>query len=550
MKGRVLVTGGGGFLGSHVVERLRPTGIEPFVARGREHDLTTAADAARLFEEARPELVVHLAAEVGGIGANRAKPGRYWYANLMMGAHVLEQSRLRGVDEARPPRDDLRVPEARPGAVPRGRALGRLSGGDERAVRRREEGAARRRAGVPRAVRARTRSTCCRSTSTGRATTSTSRPRHVIPALIRKMVEAQERGEASRALGRRLADARVPLRRGLRRGDLLAAERYDGAEPVNLGTGEEISIRELAELIAELTGLRRRDRLGHDEAERPAAAQARHLARRGAVRLPCADAAARGLERTIAWYRRHAAAAAAMTRRLRRSHRPQGAALERARRPRARVESLPAGLRPRPRSSASQWLAVLALALTVRHNGWLYTRAATSSGTTRSWLLGARAAARPLVGYGWSRRLRRSPRVAGPNARRRAAGDRPLQRARPPARRRCSRLRHRRAHRRPAVRLPGAPRSGSPCPSSESSTRTGYHQKYTELTLPQALGLSAMSDFPSTVALLVAAYYFARALFDERPGSSTRSWAASAAGRRDRDQAGDGALSLRTCAGV
>src|SRR4051794_26726790 len=94
---RVLVTGGGGFLGSHLVERLQADGIEPFVARRRDYDLTREADADRLFADARPELVFHLAAEVGGIGANRANPGRYWYANLMMGAHVLEQARVHGV---------------------------------------------------------------------------------------------------------------------------------------------------------------------------------------------------------------------------------------------------------------------------------------------------------------------------------------------------------------------------------------------------------------------------------------------------------------------
>src|SRR6478672_8238729 len=93
---RVLVTGGGGFLGSHLVERLRAEGLDPFVARRRDYDLTREADAERLFGDARPELVFHLAAEVGGIGANRANPGRYWYSNLVMGANVLEQARLRG----------------------------------------------------------------------------------------------------------------------------------------------------------------------------------------------------------------------------------------------------------------------------------------------------------------------------------------------------------------------------------------------------------------------------------------------------------------------
>ena len=91
---RVLVTGGAGFLGSRLAERLEGEGHDVAVSRRRDHDLTSMEDTARLFDETQPELVFHLAAEVGGIGANRANPGRYWYANLMMGAHVLEQARI------------------------------------------------------------------------------------------------------------------------------------------------------------------------------------------------------------------------------------------------------------------------------------------------------------------------------------------------------------------------------------------------------------------------------------------------------------------------
>jgi len=103
---RVLVTGGGGFLGSHLVARLRDQGLDPFVARRRNYDLTVAADVERLYADARPELVLHLAAVVGGIGANRANPGKFFYDNLLMGVLLMEQARQFGVGEE-PPRVGL-----------------------------------------------------------------------------------------------------------------------------------------------------------------------------------------------------------------------------------------------------------------------------------------------------------------------------------------------------------------------------------------------------------------------------------------------------------
>src|SRR4051794_41424236 len=117
---RVLVTGGGGFLGSHLVERLEADGHDVSVARRADVDLTVATDAARLFDETQPELVYHLAAEVGGIGANRANPGRYWYANLMMGAHVLELSRLHGTEKVVVAGTVCGHPQPTPGPLPQG----------------------------------------------------------------------------------------------------------------------------------------------------------------------------------------------------------------------------------------------------------------------------------------------------------------------------------------------------------------------------------------------------------------------------------------------
>ncbi len=96
---RVVVSGGSGFLGSHVVEKLRAAGCgEIIVPRSRDYDLREKADALRLYEEARPDIFIHLAAVVGGIGANRANPGRFFCDNAAMGLHVIEAARIVGIE--------------------------------------------------------------------------------------------------------------------------------------------------------------------------------------------------------------------------------------------------------------------------------------------------------------------------------------------------------------------------------------------------------------------------------------------------------------------
>ena len=296
---RVLVTGGGGFLGSHLVERLERDDHEVFVARRRDYDLTEMADAERLFDDARPELVFHLAAEVGGIGANRANPGRYWYANLMMGAHVLEQARLHetpkvvlaGTVCAYPKytpvpfrEDDLWNGYPEETNAPYGVAKKAILVGAQ---------AYREQYGVNAIF-------LLPANLYGPRDNFHETNAHVIPDLIRKMSGSP--GEVV------LWGDGSPTREFLYvedcvEGLLLAAERYDGPEPVNLGTGVETSIRETAELVAEIVGFE--GEIVWD-ASMPNGQPRRRLDASRAEELfgfKAATPLREGLERTAAWYR-------------------------------------------------------------------------------------------------------------------------------------------------------------------------------------------------------------------------------------------------------
>jgi GDP-L-fucose synthase len=304
---RVLVTGGGGFLGSHLVERLELEGHEVFVARKRAYDLTRQDDVAALFRDARPELVFHLAAEVGGIGANRANPGRYWYANTVMGAHVLEAARLAGVEKLVLAGTVCAYPKFAP--VPFSeRAL--WDGYPE------ETNAPYGVAKKSVLVGAQGYRDQYGMNAIFLLPANLYGPRdnfhptnaHVIADLIRKMESGEDEvvlwGDGS------------PTREFLYvedcvEGFLLAAERYDGEEPVNLGAGKEISIRELAELVQEVVGFDGRitwdTSMPNGQPRRSIDASLARELFGFEARTPLRD----GLERTVGWYRDHIAMNAA-----------------------------------------------------------------------------------------------------------------------------------------------------------------------------------------------------------------------------------------------
>lgn len=251
---RVTVTGGKGFLGTPLVRMLVDSGADVFAFGSREYDLTKQNEVARLFRDQRPEMVIHLAARVGGIGANRDNPGSFFYENAIMGIELMEQARLNGVAKFVQVGTVCAYPKFAP--IP-------FSEEDLWAGYPEETNAPYGLAKKMLLVQAQAYRQQYGFNAIyllpvnlyGPGDSIDLHNSHVIPALIRKCVEAVEAGAKSIEVW----GTGEPTREFLyvddaARGIMLAAERYDKPEPVNLGSSEEISIRDLVTLIAELTG--------------------------------------------------------------------------------------------------------------------------------------------------------------------------------------------------------------------------------------------------------------------------------------------------------
>ncbi|NOU92960.1 NAD-dependent epimerase/dehydratase family protein [Paenibacillus sp. LMG 31456] len=251
----IVVTGGAGFLGSHVVDKLHQIGCGNIsVPRSKNYDLRTETGIVAMLNEAKPDIIIHLAAVVGGIGANRENPGKYFYDNLMMGTQLIEQSRLFGVEKfvaigticAYPKHtpvpfseEDLWIGYPEETNAPYGLAK-KMMLVQSQAYREQYDFNSIYLLPV---------------NLYGPKDNFDPRTSHVIPALIKKCVDAKVNKESSIIVwGSGNATREFLYVEDAAEGIVLATESYNKSEPINLGAGHEISIKDLVEKIAEMTG--------------------------------------------------------------------------------------------------------------------------------------------------------------------------------------------------------------------------------------------------------------------------------------------------------
>lgn len=252
---KVCVTGGAGFLGSYIQETLRMRGADQiFIPRIEEYDLTSITDIRKMLNDSKPDLIIHLAALAGGIGANRARPAEFFYKNLMMGIPLMHEAWEKGVDKFVAIGTICAYPKFTPLPF---KEENLWDGYPE------ETNAPYGLAKKMLLVQSQAYREQYGFNSIYLLPVNLYGPRdnfnletsHVVPALIRKMIEAEERGEKKVVLWGDGSPTREFFYAGdAARGIVLAAERYNSSEPVNLGAGMEISIKDLAQLIAKFTG--------------------------------------------------------------------------------------------------------------------------------------------------------------------------------------------------------------------------------------------------------------------------------------------------------
>jgi len=251
----VLVTGGGGFLGQHVVAKLNAAGCGKVVASSKsEYDLREREQIVRLLKNAKPDLVIHLAASVGGIGANQSHPAEFFYDNAIMGIELIEQARRLNVGKVVCLGTICAYPKFAPLPF---REEDLWNGYPEETNA--PYGLAKKMLLVQsQAYRQEYGFNCIYLLPVnlyGPKDNFDPQTSHVIPALIRKMLEAKARGERTvPCWGTGTVSREFLYVEDAAEAILLAAERYDKPEPVNVGSGHEISIRELAALLCKLTG--------------------------------------------------------------------------------------------------------------------------------------------------------------------------------------------------------------------------------------------------------------------------------------------------------